>query len=622
MRVTLTFLVCFASAAVALVRPAQAATSPPSVSFSGHGYGHGRGMGQYGAYGYALMGQGYTAILAHYYGGTQLSTVDPNQLIAVHLSEYDGSAPVTVNGTTYTRPAADLTIPANRPETVSMPGAPTRTYQGSIVLKGGAQTGQVWNVVSLDDYAAGVVPAESIASWGADGGEAALQAQAVAARSYALAVVASDGAICDTTACQVYDGDPDIAGAPTNSPYTSYTDQAVTSTAGEILECGADAACGAPGQVALTEYSSSTGGYTAGGAFPPVPDAGDGYPGNGNPNHTWAISLPVSRIEGTFPSIGSLTGILVTRRNGLGDLGGRVEQLVVAGSAGDVTLSGAQFAADLGLDSDWFAVSGGIGTGASGGDNGYWIMGGGGSISAFGQAALYGSTAGVALNAPVVGMTATPDGRGYWLVAADGGVFSFGDARFYGSTGNIRLNQPIIGMTATPDGRGYWLYAADGGVFSFGDASFYGSTGNLRLNEPVVGMAASAAGGGYWLVAADGGVFSFGDAGFHGSMGGRPLNRPVVAMVRSAGGQGYNLVASDGGIFSFGDAQFVGSLPALGVSDDVVGVADTADGGGYLEVSRGGTVYSFGDAPYLGDMSTAAPGWIGPALGIVAHQGS
>ena len=69
--------------------------------------------------------------------------------------------------------------------------------------------------------------------------------------------------------------------------------------------------------------------------------------------------------------------------------------------------------------------------------------------------------------------------RGYWLVAADGGIFTFGDAPFYGSTGGLRLNQPIVGMAATPDGGGYWLVAKDGGIFTFGDAGFYGSAGNL-----------------------------------------------------------------------------------------------------------------------------------------------
>jgi hypothetical protein len=37
------------------------------------------------------------------------------------------------------------------------------------------------------------------------------------------------------------------------------------------------------------------------------------------------------------------------------------------------------------------------------------------------------------LNAPIVGMAATPTGNGYWEVASDGGIFSFGNARFSGS---------------------------------------------------------------------------------------------------------------------------------------------------------------------------------------------
>jgi hypothetical protein len=47
-----------------------------------------------------------------------------------------------------------------------------------------------------------------------------------------------------------------------------------------------------------------------------------------------------------------------------------------------------------------------------------------------------------------VGMAAAPDGAGYWLVAADGGIFTFGDAPFYGSTGGISLDRPIVGMAS------------------------------------------------------------------------------------------------------------------------------------------------------------------------------
>ena len=76
---------------------------------------------------------------------------------------------------------------------------------------------------------------------------------------------------------------------------------------------------------------------------------------------------------------------------------------------------------------------------------------------------------------------------GYWLVGADGGVFSFGDANYYGSMAQVALNKPVVGMTATPDGHGYWLVGADGGVFSFGDANYYGSMAQVALNKPVTG---------------------------------------------------------------------------------------------------------------------------------------
>ena len=106
-------------------------------------------------------------------------------------------------------------------------------------------------------------------------------------------------------------------------------------------------------------------------------------------------------------------------------------------------------------------------------------------------AAFYGSEGGSHLNAPIVGMAASPSGHGYWMVASDGGIFSFGDAAFYGSEGGSHLNAPIVGMAASPSGHGYWMVASDGGIFSFGDAAFYGSEGGSHLNAPIVGMAAS-----------------------------------------------------------------------------------------------------------------------------------
>ena len=170
---------------------------------------------------------------------------------------------------------------------------------------------------------------------------------------------------------------------------------------------------------------------------------------------------------------------------------------------------------------------------------GYWLVATDGGIFTFGDAGFYGSTGGIKLNKPIVGMAPTPDGKGYWLVATDGGIFTFGDAGFYGSTGGIKLNKPIVGMAPTPDGKGYWLVATDGGIFTFGDAGFYGSTGGIVLNKPIVGMAPTPDGKGYWLVATDGGIFTFGDAGFYGSTGGIVLNKPIVGMAPTPDGKGY-----------------------------------------------------------------------------------
>ena len=66
---------------------------------------------------------------------------------------------------------------------------------------------------------------------------------------------------------------------------------------------------------------------------------------------------------------------------------------------------------------------------------------------------------------------------GYYEVASDGGIFAFGSAAFHGSTGGIHLTKPIVGMAIDPFTGGYWLVASDGGIFAFGGAPFEGSMG-------------------------------------------------------------------------------------------------------------------------------------------------
>ncbi|MHB8221120.1 MAG: GDSL-type esterase/lipase family protein [Acidimicrobiales bacterium] len=239
----------------------------------------------------------------------------------------------------------------------------------------------------------------------------------------------------------------------------------------------------------------------------------------------------------------------------------------------------------------------------SGTGTGVWLVGADGGVYAMAGAPFLGSMGAKPLNAPVVGMAATPTGDGYWLVASDGGVFAFGAAQFFGSMGAKPLNAPVVGMAATPTGDGYWLVASDGGVFAFGAAQFFGSMGAEPLNAPVVGGVSSPSGFGYWLVASDGGVFAFGDAGFFGSMGAVPLNRPIVNMAVSADGNGYWLVASDGGVFAFGDAGFFGSTGAMALAKPVAGIVPSLSGGGYELVASDGGAFAFGDSPFSGSLA-------------------
>ena len=72
--------------AAALCTMATPALAAAVLQIRGGGDGHGIGMSQYGAYGYALHGWSYRAILAHYYSGTGIGTTDPDRTVRVLLS--------------------------------------------------------------------------------------------------------------------------------------------------------------------------------------------------------------------------------------------------------------------------------------------------------------------------------------------------------------------------------------------------------------------------------------------------------------------------------------------------------------------------------------------------------
>jgi len=328
--------------------------------FSGHGWGHGVGMSQYGAYGYAQHGYTFQQILAHYYPGTKLAPA-PVSTIRVLLADrkktltISSTVPFTIRdgaGTTLRVDAGsvkltpELTVDG---QTLAPPlrvlpgkGAPltlTRPYRGRLDVDVVDGKLRAVNVLGLEPYLYGVVPSEMPSTWSTE----ALEAQAVAARSYALATrqVGAPFDVFSDTRSQVY------LGLSHESPVTS---AAVDATKRQVLLYG--------GKVATTYFSSTSGGRTEssqnwnGKALPylvSVPDPYDDI----SPYHSWG---PVPVTAQTIVKALKL-GQPVTDATTTPDGNGRVAQLSFQTTFSPVTVQGAKLRAAIGLRSTWFTVS-------------------------------------------------------------------------------------------------------------------------------------------------------------------------------------------------------------------------------------------------------------------------
>ena len=247
----------------------------------------------------------------------------------------------------------------------------------------------------------------------------------------------------------------------------------------------------------------------------------------------------------------------------------------------------------------------------------YWLATTNGRVFGVGTAGSLGNantTAGRAI-------AATAGGKGYYVVGAGGGVFAFGDARFYGSVPGLgKRVSNIVAIAVTSGDKGYYLLGSDGGIFTFGDARFYGSLPGIGVRtQHVVGMVAYPASTGYLLVSRDGGVFTFGNARFYGSLPGINIRTTSIrGILPASAGTGYILVGSDGGVFNFGTGvRFYGSLPGIGVKvSNIVGIALTQDEDGYYMAGSDGKVYGFGSAKVA-----PAPGGLQSNLPLAAIAG-
>jgi stage II sporulation protein D len=272
---------------------ASGGASAATLQISGGGDGHGVGMSQDGALGYAEHGYGYQAILAHYYLGTTIAQA-----------------------------------PANRPVRVLIHNHVHR--------------------IALETYVRGVVSAEVSGDWPT----AALEAQAVASRTYALTANAGNGKF------DVYSDDRSQVYRPSSE--TPQGNAAVAATAGQIVTY--------EGRPAITYFFASSGGMTESvqNSFPGAAAEpwlrGVTDPFDQGPLHSWTTSMSFAsaakRLRGLVH--GSFRGIEVLKRG----YSPRILSAYVVGSGGRAVISGPDLAARLGLYDTWayFSVHGIHGT--------------------------------------------------------------------------------------------------------------------------------------------------------------------------------------------------------------------------------------------------------------------
>ncbi|MDX6717977.1 MAG: hypothetical protein QOJ63_231, partial [Solirubrobacteraceae bacterium] len=218
-------------------------------------------------------------------------------------------------------------------------GVTNGRYRGDLELRPGALGMSAINVVNLEDYVRGVVAGEVPGSWPAE----ALRAQAVAARTYAMAT-RKNGAGFDQfadTRSQMYVG---ISGEQPS------TNAAVAGTSGEVV-----AHDGTP---IVTYYFSTSGGRTENvensflGAQPQpwLQSVDDPYDGAA-PRHRWTVRMTLGQADARLGGLvkGQLRRITVLQRG----RSPRVVRAQVVGTRGRTRVTGPQLRARLGLYDTW-----------------------------------------------------------------------------------------------------------------------------------------------------------------------------------------------------------------------------------------------------------------------------
>ncbi|NLA67083.1 MAG: SpoIID/LytB domain-containing protein [Gammaproteobacteria bacterium] len=220
-------------------------------------------------------------------------------------------------------------------------GISNGSYRGSIELRGS----YVINQLTLEDYIRGVVAGEMPSSWPA----AALQAQAIAARTYAITTAKSSTFDhYPDTRSQVYRG---VAGE------TASTDEAVRATAGKFVTYD--------GKPIATYYFSTSGGQTenveyswpGANSAPYLKSVQDPWD-KVSPVHRWNVKYSRATLQRRLGGWvkGTLRSIAIVKRG----VSPRIVHADIVGSRGKTRVTGPQLRARLGLRDTWvqFVFSG------------------------------------------------------------------------------------------------------------------------------------------------------------------------------------------------------------------------------------------------------------------------
>jgi SpoIID/LytB domain protein len=366
---------------LAIILPAEAGHAGDSFRFFGSGWGHGLGMSQWGAHFYSgtkvapatsppgklrvgLIQGRQKMRLTPTGGPADLRLGDPNSGQVVGTVPNGETWTVQVAGQAYRildgtgskvgedvgGPANNLYVAYGNGARVVVPEAGHAYSRGFIELnlyncESGCRERSIL-VVGAEEYLYGL--AEVPSSWPVP----ALQAQAIAARTYAFTKAATSGqhrpvcncALFASSFDQVYAGWDKEAGLDGDRWVA-----AVDATARQVVTY--------QGQSIQAFYMSSSGGFTEdnenvwGGT--PIPylrgvcDPGD-YTSD-NPNAVWDLSLPADRVTRRLRlGIGPVTGFTDTVRG----VSGRIVTTVVRGGSGRAEVSGSTLRSALDLPDD------------------------------------------------------------------------------------------------------------------------------------------------------------------------------------------------------------------------------------------------------------------------------